>query len=63
MSSLRITFHVFIEIIKNMVDVDYLSRMHNELIKTHVSIANRLSLVDRATRLEEYSENLLDSQL
>ena len=46
-----------------MVDVDYLSRMHNELIKSHVSIANRLSLVDRATRPEAYSETILDYQL
>ena len=46
-----------------MVDVDYLSRIHNELIKTHVSIANRLSLGDMATRPESYNENILDSQL
>ena len=46
-----------------MVDVDYLSRMHNELIKSHVSIANRLSLVDRASRPEAYSETILDYQL
>ena len=46
-----------------MVDVDYLSRMHNELIKSHVSIANRLSLVDRETRPEGYSETILDYQL
>ena len=46
-----------------MIDVDYLSRMHNELIKSHVSIANRLSLSDRATRPEEYSETILDYQL
>ena len=42
-----------------MVDVDYLSRMHNKLIKSHVSIATRLSLVDRATRPEAYSETIL----
>ena len=46
-----------------VVDVDYLSRKHNELIKKHVSIANQLSLVDRETRSEAYSENILDSQL
>ena len=46
-----------------MVDVDYLSRMHKKLIKTHVFIANRLSLVDRETRPEAYSNNILDSQL
>ena len=45
-----------------MMDVDYLSRIHNELIKSHVSIANRLSLADRAPRLEAYSETILDSQ-
>ena len=43
-----------------MVNVDYLSRIHNESIKSHVSIANRLSLVDRATRPEAYSETILD---
>ena len=46
-----------------MVNVDYLSRIHNESIKSHVSIANRLSLVDRATRPEAYSETILDYQL
>ena len=46
-----------------MVDVEYLSRMHNKLIKSHVPIVNRLSLVDRATRPEAYSETILDYQL
>ena len=46
-----------------MVDIYYLSRMHNELIKSHVSIVNRLSLVDRETRPEAYSETILDYQL
>ena len=35
-----------------MIDVDYLSRINNKLIKTHVSIANRLSPTDRALRPE-----------
>ena len=46
-----------------MIDVDYLSWMHNELIKSRVSIASRLSLVDRATRPEAYSETILDYKL
>ena len=46
-----------------MVDIDYLSRMHNELIKSHVSIANRLSLVYRTTRPEVCSETILVYQL
>ena len=46
-----------------MVDVEYLSRMHNELIKSHVPIAKRLLLVDRATRPEAYSKTILHYQL
>ena len=46
-----------------MVDVAYLLKIHNELIKSHVFIANRLSLVDRTTRPEVYSETILVYQL
>ena len=42
-----------------MIDVDYLSRINNKLIKTHVSIANRLSLTDRALRPEAYDVAVL----
>ena len=43
-----------------MVDVDYLSRMHNSLVKSHVVIANRLSLADRSKRPAAYSGDALD---
>ena len=42
-----------------VVDVDYLSRMHNSLIKSHVVIANRMSLADRAEQPATCSEDVL----
>ena len=46
-----------------MIDVDYLSRMHNALIKSHVLIANQLSLADRSARPGAYSTEVLVSIL
>ena len=42
-----------------MVDVDYLSRIHNDLVKAHGLIANQLSLVDRSVRPGAYSSEVL----
>ena len=44
-----------------MIDVDYLSRMHDPLIQTHVTIANRMSLSDRAARPGAYDYDTLMS--
>ena len=46
-----------------MIDVDYLSRMHDPLIQTHVTIANRMSLSDRAARPGAYDYDVLTSLL
>ena len=42
-----------------MVDVDYLSRMHNDLVKSHVVLANMLLLADRAARPGAYDADVL----
>ena len=42
-----------------IVDVDYLSCMHNDLVKSHVVLANRLSLADRAARPGAYDADVL----
>ena len=46
-----------------MIDVDYLSRINDQLIKTHVSIANRLSLTYRALRPVAYDTAVLNNIL
>ena len=46
-----------------IVDVDYLLPTHNELIKSHVIIANKLSLVDRAARSTTYCGATLETQM
>lgn len=42
-----------------MIDVDYLSCINDQLIKTHVNIANILSLVDRTIRQEAHDAAVL----
>ena len=46
-----------------MVGVDYLSRIHNDLIKSHVLIANQLSLSDRSARPGAYTMEMLTEML
>ena len=46
-----------------MVDVDYLSRIHDILIEKHTILANTWSLVDRAARPCAYKSTTLDTLL
>ena len=46
-----------------MQDMDYLSRIKNNLINAHLLLCNRLSLVDRALRPGAYNETVLSSIL
>ena len=43
-----------------MVDVDYLSRMHDNLVKKHTLLANAWSLVDRAAHPCAYKSATFD---
>ena len=46
-----------------IIDVDYLLRINDQLIKTHVSIAKILSLADTALRLAAYDTAVLTNIL
>ena len=41
-----------------MVDVDYLSRMHNGLVRAHIVVANTFALADRSTQPCAYKEEI-----
>ena len=46
-----------------IMNVDYLSRMYNNLSKTYITIANDLSLADRAARPGAYNATILHNIL
>ena len=46
-----------------MIDVDYLSRMHDKLVKNHTMLANAWSLADRAARPCAYKSTTLEMLL
>ena len=46
-----------------MVDVDYLSRMHNSLVKNHVLFANSVALSNRLSRPDAYEESALATMI
>ena len=45
---------------KMMIDVDYMSRLHNNLVRQHMILANALSVADRSARPCAYKEHTWD---